>query len=139
MFISYFDILTLTASDPLNNTERDVKTLKLYIPVIVSSIVTIFSIFISNYLGQKSSQNTHKFSNAEKTYVNFYIPLIRWIALANKDESTYFWLVAIQRYGPLKQQDKLTIHLLNNLEYAPPIVASKIQKYNISSSGAQFF
>lgn len=109
------------------------------ITTFIAPVVSIVSIFVSNYLGRTMNMHNHKYANAEKTYSTFYIPLIKWLAPTNQDAMSYFWKISMIRLGPTKQPDWLKAHLTRNLEFALPSVVSKYQDYMVKTGGAEFF
>lgn len=106
---------------------------------LIAPIVSVLSIFISNYLGRATNRQNHKYANAERTYSIFYIPLIKWLAPTNKNSMSYFWTIAMLRVGPTQKPDWLINHLTKNLEFALPYVASLYQDYMVETGGAEAF
>ena len=93
------------------------------IQIMISSIVSITSIFISNWLGRKATKDNFQLETKDKAYKNYYIPLMKLLISQNKNSLTYYWIVAawFNAPGQLKRTtDPLQTLLNNNLELLPP-------------------
>lgn len=113
-----------------------------WISMILSPIVSIVAIFISNWLGRKNDKVTFRLDTLKNAYNNFYIPLMKHLISANKNALTYYFLVAIWYGAPKpfnKQSDFLLELLRDNLEYLPPEVVNLIHEYHVETSGAVMF
>lgn len=86
--------------------------------LLVPSVVSIISIFISNYLGVISSNFKNQISIQEKTYNEYHIPLIQWLLQHNKDSWNYARLIAMPNIMQ-KEPDFILSHISKNISYAP--------------------
>lgn len=60
--------------------------LTLVIPLIVSGIsavVSITSIFVSNWLGRKTQLKQAKYEHKKEIYLSLYVPLLKWFHASN--------------------------------------------------------
>ena len=64
------------------------------IQIMISSIVSITSIFISNWLGRKATKDNFQLETKDKAYKNYYIPLMKLLISQNKISLTYYWIVS---------------------------------------------
>ena len=106
---------------------------------LITIAVTIISLFISNYLGQRAHRLQHQYGNKEIAYKKFYLPIIQQLHETNKEHRNYFTLIVLYRYAPGKSGDWFSNHITNNLEFAPTKVAELISEYNICTNGAEMF
>ena len=109
-----------------------------HLPIIVTSIVSIVSIFISNILGRKATLSNHVLENEEKAYQKYHIPLIKWLYRHNDEFINYYGCVAVTRLH-IGQKDFLNEHLKQNIELAPSNAVVHFNAYMVKSSGAEFF
>ncbi|WP_414838448.1 hypothetical protein [Carnobacterium sp. TMP28] len=112
------------------------------IQILISSIVSITSIFISNWLGRKAVKDNFQLETKDKAYKNYYVPLMKLLISANKDNLTYYWFVAAWYNAPgehKKNTDPFSTLLKGNLELLPPSIVKIIPEYNVSTSGAAMF
>ncbi|HHK0710401.1 TPA: hypothetical protein ACQMH9_001632 [Streptococcus pyogenes] len=80
---------------------------------LISAIVSVSSIFISNWLGYRSQIRKLKFDEEKEIYLTLYVPLIKWMNSQSFNNKSYYWLVAFPRYTT-NAQDFLTGLLLKN-------------------------
>lgn len=111
------------------------------IQLVVGSLITVISIFISNWLGRKSTKHDYQLETKNKAYQEFYIPLIKLLINGNKESMTYFWYVALFYQAPeeIRSDDHFNTLVKNNIQYLPPQVVPYIQRYSLESHGAQLF
>lgn len=110
--------------------------------MIISSLVSITSIFISNWLGRKATKDDFQLGTKEKAYKNYYVPLMKLLISQNKSSLTYFWIVATWYNAPgqlKKTTDPLQALLNNNLELLPPNIVKIVPEYSVATSGATMF
>ncbi len=108
------------------------------LPIVITSVVSIVSIFISNILGRKATLSNHVLENEEKSYQNYYVPLIKWLYRHNDEYINYYWCIAVSRLH-IKQNDFLNDHLKQHIELAPTDAVIHFNSYMVKSSGAEFF
>lgn len=108
----------------------------------IGPVVSIISIFIANWLGRITAKQDYKLQTKEKSYLNFYVPLMKFLSSANKNSMTYYFLIAIW-YGapkPIRKEDDFLNHLLkNNLELLPPDIVNLVPEYNVATGGSKLF
>lgn len=112
------------------------------IQIMISSIVSITSIFISNWLGRKATKDNFQLETKDKAYKNYYIPLMKLLISQNKNSLTYYWIVAAWYNAPeplKKSTDPLKILLTTNLELLPPNIVKIVPEYSVATSGAALF
>lgn len=110
--------------------------------IVISSTISVVSIFISNFLGQKATDRKFQLQNMEKSYKEFYVPLMKFLISANKENLTYYWLIASWYNAPngiKRTNDPIRTLLGDNLELLPPEVVKLIPEYSVATSGAQMF
>ncbi|HHJ9499482.1 TPA: hypothetical protein ACQOJT_000804, partial [Streptococcus pyogenes] len=61
---------------------------------LISAIVSVSSIFISNWLGYRSQIRKLKFDEEKEIYLTLYVPLIKWMNSQSFNNKSYYWLVA---------------------------------------------
>lgn len=120
----------------------DDNTLSFWMPIAFSPLISVASIFISNWLGRKSESRKFQLETTDKAYNSFYIPLMKTLVSANESNLTYYWFIAVL-YGapkPVKSTSDFLKQLLNtNLHYLPSQLIELIPKYNVATSGAILF
>lgn len=110
--------------------------------IYLSPFVSVISIFISNWLGRLSEKSKYRQLTLEKTYLNYYVPLMKFLATVNKESMTFYWMVAAWYLGPesSKSNAKLLSNLLRtNIELLPPKIVMKISKFSGAVSGTEMF
>lgn len=113
-----------------------------WISMILSPVVSIVAIFISNWLGRKSERITYQLNTQKAAYENFYIPLMKRLIQANKDALTYYFFVGIWYGAPSPaniSRDFLNDLLRDNLEYLPREIVELVPDYSVATSGAKMF
>lgn len=90
--------------------------------LLVPSIISVISIFISNALGVKSSKLNKQLQTQEDSYLHYHIPLIQWISKYNPNTWSYFYLTVVPTLNHLEEEFLLK-HILQNIQYAPKDVA----------------
>ncbi|WP_072520342.1 hypothetical protein [Gemella massiliensis] len=104
--------------------------------MVIPSIVSVLSIFISHWLGTLKINKEYKHSQNEKLYKELYIQLFRELNSAlNEEFLNYHWLIAHPRYSQ-KKPDFLSVILNNNLEKIPPKLISYVSKYKYHSANS---
>lgn len=112
------------------------------IQIVISSIVSIVSIFISNWLGRKAVKANFQLDTKEKAYKNYYVPLMKLLISSNKESLTYYWFVASWYNAPgdlIKTTDPFATLMRNNLELLPPAIVKIVSEYSVATSGASLF
>lgn len=122
----------------------DIKTISFsyWIPIFLSPLISVLSIFISNWLGRKSESRRYRLDMIDKSYQSYYIPLIKFLISANEENLTYYWLIASWYNAPQpvrKTTDALNVLVSKNLEFLPPKIVSLVPKYKVATLGAQLF
>lgn len=110
--------------------------------IVISSTISVVSIFISNFLGQKATDRKFQLQNMEKSYKEYYVPLMKFLISTNKKNLTYYWLIASWYNAPngIKiTSDPIRTLLGDNLELLPSKVVELIPEYSVATSGAQMF
>lgn len=115
---------------------------KFLLSVFLGPLVTIISLFIADIFLKKNEARKYRLSTIESAYEEFYLPLIKFLMSANKDNMTYYYLIAVW-YGAPKQvrksTDQLDKLLHQNLKYLPPEVIKLVSEYTTSTAGARMF
>lgn len=101
----------------------------------ISAIVSIASIFMSNWLGIKTKLRQDKYEHKKEIYLSLYVPLLRWFHAANFMEKSYYWQIAFPAYTQ-RAQDSLSKLLIENFEKLPIRVAMCYTEYIQNSSSA---
>lgn len=117
-------------------------TIKDWLQILSGPMISIIAIFISNWLGRKSNQNEFKLNSMKNAYLNFHLPLMKILILANKNALTYYWIIAAWYNAPgefKKDNDRLLSLLRSNLEYLPPEIVKLVPEYMVATSGARLF
>lgn len=109
-----------------------------WIAIIITSVVSIVSIFLSNYLGVKSSQAKTKYETQRQAYLDLYVPFTKWILSAREGYACYYFLVAVSRKD-INASDNLEKMIKNHFEILPKDSAIKCQHYCMESSNAELF
>lgn len=110
--------------------------------LIIGPLISVLSIFISNWLGRKSVKNNYQLETKDKAYSELYVPLMRILISSSKDSMTYYWYVAIWYGAPTgfkKKGDDILSLLRSNLEFLPPKIINLLPEYSGATSGAQMF
>lgn len=113
-----------------------------WMQLIIGPLISVGSIFISNWLGRKSVKNNYQLETKDKAYSEFYIPLMKKLTSANKDSMTYYTYVAVWYGAPKefkKRKDDFSQLFRANLEYLPPKIIKLVPEYMTATSGAQLF
>ena len=113
-----------------------------FIQSIIGPLISVISIFISNWLGRKSVKSNYQLETKDKAYSEFYIPLMKKLTSANKNSMTYYTYIAIWYGAPegfKKNKDEFSQLLRTNLEYLPPKIIKLVPEYMTATSGAQLF
>ncbi|HEQ1510247.1 TPA: hypothetical protein VD638_000641 [Streptococcus pyogenes] len=105
---------------------------------LISAIVSVSSIFISNWLGYRSQIRKLKFDEEKEIYLTLYVPLIKWMNSQSFNNKSYYWLVAFPTYTT-NAQDFLTGLLLKNFEKLPVSVAMRYSEYTLNSATSLHF
>lgn len=116
--------------------------LTFWLPIAFSPLISVVSIFISNWLGRKSESRKYQLETTDAAYNNYYIPLMKILVSANESNLTYYWFIAVLYSAPepVKSSSDFLKQLLNtNLQYLPSQLIKKIPKYNVATSGAQLY
>ncbi|MFX4034740.1 hypothetical protein [Streptococcus suis] len=109
--------------------------LTLIIPIIVagiSAVVSITSIFVSNWLGRKTQLKQAKYEHKKEIYLSLYVPLLKWFHASNFMEKSYYWQVAFPAYTQ-GSRDPLSDLLMENFEKLPVQVAMCYSDYTQNS------
>ncbi|HEM5582616.1 hypothetical protein HO861_08350 [Streptococcus suis] len=109
--------------------------LTLVIPIIVagiSAVVSITSIFVSNWLGRKTQLKQAKYEHKKEIYLSLYVPLLKWFHASNFMKKSYYWQVALPRYSQ-GGRDPLSDLLMDNFEKLPVRVAVCYSDYTQNS------
>lgn len=111
-----------------------------WIILILPSVISVISIFISNYLGNKSTSSEHKLNVQEDTYWKYHIPIIQWLSRTNSTMWNYAYLIAIpvSNTSNLASEFILT-HVSQNIEYAPKEVVTAYSEYLQRASNYEFY
>lgn len=110
-----------------------------FIQSIITPLVSILSIFISNWLGRRAVRDDYRLKTKEKAYRTFYIPLMKLLLQANQDYMTYYWFVASNYMTDKQYIDPFNRLLTNNLEYLSPLVIPHVHNYSIKTNNAKLF
>lgn len=103
-------------------------TIKDWTLLLIPTFVSIISIFISNFLGIKSTEIKHQLSVQEETYNKYHVPIIQWLNKHSVEDWNYAKLVAQSaRLGD--EHDFLITHITQNINYAPKSVITNFNKY----------
>lgn len=105
--------------------------LTLVIPLIasgISAVVSITSIFVSNWLGRKTQLKQAKHEHKKEIYLSLYVPLLKWFHASNFMEKSYYWQVAFPAYTQ-GGRDPLSDLLMENFEKLPVQVAMCYSDY----------
>lgn len=122
--------------------ESETISLAYWIPIFLSPLISVLSIFISNWLGRKSESRRYQLEIIDKSYKNYYIPLIKFLVTTNEESRTYYWLIAVlyDAPKPFKQNiDPLNKLLNKNLEYLPPNIVTLVSRYSTVTSESRLF
>ena len=117
-------------------------TTKDWMQILSGPIISIIAIFISNWLGRKSSQNEFKLKSMENAYLNYHLPLMKMLISTNKDNLTYYWTVAVWYSAPpgiKKKNDYVLTLVRENLEHLPPDIVNLVPDYMVATGGAELF
>ncbi|HFI0351784.1 TPA: hypothetical protein ACGOZT_001191 [Streptococcus suis] len=109
--------------------------LTLVIPLIaagISAIVSITSIFISNWLGRKTQLKQANYEHKKEIYLSLYVPLLKWFHASNFMKKSYYWQVAFPAYTQ-GGRDPLSDLLMENFEKLPVRVAMYYSDYTHNS------
>lgn len=111
-----------------------------WIILILPSVISVISIFISNYLGNKSTSSEHKLNVQEDTYRKYHIPIIQWLSRTNSTMWNYAYLIAIpvSNTSNLASEFILT-HVSQNIEYAPKEVVTAYSEYLQRAGNYEFY
>lgn len=104
---------------------------------IIVSIVSIISIFISNYLGRKTEENKNRIENKRNIYLKLYVPLIKLLVVDNIYNIFDYENVVINTSE--NGEDKFLKILTENLELLPPNVIKEFKGYTFHSQGALIY
>lgn len=133
-----------------------------YINILIPSIVSVASIYISNYLGRKSYLNKIELENKKNLYSNFYFPIISRLLNYSYKDLDYFHLIAYERLIAINitkdltnqlpkelfnsienlsknHDDWLLDALYKNLIHIPTSIAIKLNDYNLATSNSLLF
>lgn len=115
---------------------------KFLLSIILGPLVTIASLFIADILLKKNEARKYQLSTLESAYEDFYLPLIKLLMSANRNNITYYYLVAVWYGAPQpirKSNDQLDKLLHQNLKYLPPEVIILVSKYTSATAGARMY
>lgn len=113
---------------------------------VISASVTVVSLFISNYIGQKTFQKKISLSNNQKRYKSLYLPLLQILYryLPNgidygHFQSTRSSIASTSNNEKLKAIDPLVSTVMENMEYASPELLTKCMAYAEVANNNQLF
>lgn len=112
--------------------------LTIIIPLIaagISAVVSITSIFVSNWLGRKTQLKQEKYKHKKDIYLSLYVPLLKWFHASNFMEKSYYWQIALPAYTQ-GDRDSLSDLLIENFEKLPVKVAMCYSDYTQNSVAA---
>lgn len=89
---------------------------------IVSMIVSLVSIFVSNYLGQKVASKKFKREQELLRYNSLYVPLMNLLYDQEPDKYAFFNLLSLNRFEPFEDL------MLNNVQFMGKESAEKFYK-----------
>lgn len=105
---------------------------------IIAIIVSVISIFISNWLGIQNQNKSRQIELKREMYLNLYVPLLKWLHSSSAVTTNYYWLIAVPRFLS-EQPDKLEQLMLTNFEKLPIQVTNYYKLYVQSTKQARAF
>ncbi|GEN87204.1 hypothetical protein [Oceanobacillus sojae] len=93
---------------------------------LIATIVSIFSIYYSNYLGRKANFSEYKLNLEKDRYNNFYLPIIKHLYSFDSEHLKFNVTTLGNLTGDLNYLEK---HIRSNFEYISPEVALLYTKY----------
>lgn len=101
---------------------------------IIVPIVSVVSIFISNYLGRKSDENKNRIEMKRQIYLKLYVPLIKLLIIDNIYNIFDYENVVINTSK--NGEDIFLILLTENIELLPNDVIKEFKLYAYHSKNA---
>ncbi|WP_375708653.1 hypothetical protein PJ261_05890 [Streptococcus dysgalactiae] len=101
---------------------------------IIVPIVSVVSIFISNYLGRKSDENKNRIEMKRQIYLKLYVPLIKLLIIDNIYNIFDYENVVINTSK--NGEDNFLILLTENIELLPNGVIKEFKLYAYHSKNA---
>lgn len=109
-----------------------------WISVIANLVVSIVTLFISNYLGRKFALIEDRHKNQRKAYLECYIPLLKLLLKIPRDQISYYGIVVHPELTNMRsiRTDHFFEFLFSHLHYLPKGVALKLSDYRRASLNA---
>lgn len=115
------------------------ESIAIVIPLIsaaISAIVSIISIFVSNWIGRRTQLKQNEIESKKEIYTSLYVPLLKWFHASNFMEKSYYWQIAFPAYTD-GSRDSLSDLLIRNFEKLPVKVAMYYSEYTQNSVSAR--
>lgn len=93
---------------------------------LITILVSIASIYISNYLGRKAAFEEYKFNLKKERYNKFYLPIIKHLY---SFDSLHLKFTVMSFGNVAGDTNYLTKHIRDNFEHVSPEIASLYTKY----------
>lgn len=92
-----------------------------WISVIANLVVSIVTLFISNYLGRKFALIEDRHKNQRKAYLECYIPLLKLLLKIPRDQISYYGIVVHPELTNMRsiRTDHFFEFLFSHLHYLP--------------------